>query len=116
VFEQVGEIIGALKSAGVRDVSLDPAEVNVPGIWVKPPVVAADVLEGYTLTVDLVLVVEPMTPSRALDVLDGLITTVVGAVGGPSGLITPGSVIMPDKSVCPCYTYPLQVATETNGA
>jgi hypothetical protein len=116
LFAQVDEIIDALVAAGIRDTSLDPAEVNVPGVWVKAPTIVPDVLFGYTLNVDLVLIVEPVTPDRALFALEQLFDQVAAAVGGPAGNVTPGSVIMPDRSVCPCYTYPIAVATEqTNG-
>lgn len=115
LFAQVGEIVAALNTAGVRDVSLDPAEVNVPGVWIKPPTIHADVLAGYTLTIDLVLIVEPATPVRALDALGGLFAVVQTAVGDPAGPVVPGSVLMPDRSVCPCYTYPVTVATQTMG-
>jgi hypothetical protein len=115
LFAQVGEIVDALKGAGIRDVSLDPADINVPGVWVKPPRVTPDVLAGYSLTVDLVLIVEPVTPPHALDALETLFELVESVVGGPSGVVFPGSVLMPDRSVCPCYTYPLTVATQTIG-
>jgi hypothetical protein len=111
LFAQVDEVIDALKAAGIRDVSLDPAEVNVPGVWVKAPTVRPDVLAGYVLTMDLVLIVEPVTPTHALAALGDFIES-VAAVVHPSGPIIPGSVLMPDRSVCPCVTFPIAVQTQ----
>ena len=105
-------LITALTDAGVRDVSLDPAEVTIPGVWVKAPIVRADTLAGYVLVVQLVLIVAPATPDRALVALGELLDIVANTLGGPHGEVTPGSVVMPDRSICPCYTYPITLNTD----
>jgi hypothetical protein len=83
-FDQLEELRLALVAAGVRDTSLDPSDVKVPGIWIKAPTVSKELLDGYVLRLELVLIVSKATAARALEEL-GTLLDIVAAIIDPAG-------------------------------
>lgn len=87
------DLVDTLEAADV-EVALDPADLNLPGVWVQVTGVAADRLEGRTITTRLVLVVPDTGALRSLEALLELLDKVDTVV--PVDTATPLTVALPE--------------------
>lgn len=110
-FSQVDQLVNALKVGGIRDVSTDPAELLLPGVLVQPQAVAAEVLIGHRIRIQLALIGQAVTPSRALGQLADLFVKVEAVVGAADEART-ATMLMPDGVAYPCLLYPVDLYTE----
>lgn len=107
-FADLDALAQILRNGGVGSVSVDAAEVNVPGVWIRFDGVG-ERLAGLTLNTTLYLMVGDQDPRRALDALAALYNQVAVAlrpIGGPAGpatragvVATPGTIPLPALAV-----------------
>jgi hypothetical protein len=117
------ELTAAIKGADptgelIRSASLNPDEVQVPGVWVRFDGLAYDVLAGLTVKLTLHLIV-PNAGGFArvlgkLAELHNLVKPVVAGYGGPSGNTTRTGVLLPGNSSnpMPALAIPLDLLTD----
>jgi hypothetical protein len=109
-----GELPGQLV-----EVSLDPADLNLPGVWVAFDGITTNRLRGATLTVRLFLVAPDVAPRDAGRQLVDLFNTVKARLRtkpGPvhiSGRTTSETVILPgyEGRPLPALAIPVELAT-----
>lgn len=102
-----------LTSNGVR-AAVDPAKVQVPGVWIAYSGATVDQLDGSgTLALDLYLIVPDSATGPVLDALDELLGNVLGLVD-VVGRIEPTTVVLPGNSTKPLpgYKAPVQLDYE----
>lgn len=116
-FADLDQLATVLTDAGVRSVSMDPAKVNLPGVWIELTGVDLDVLEGVTIKVNLVCLAGDTDPRRAAGQLAGLFNKVVPAIadlGGPAGTTLPGTYVFSGSTAAlPGLAIPLDLTTTT---
>lgn len=84
-------------AAGIRSVTLDPAQLEpLPGVLIRPQAFAVDLLDGFTPTADLYIVVPDQTHDRALAELVPLANSVLDVID-PAGPIRVATVQLPDN-------------------
>lgn len=115
------ELVAAIKAAdptgeAIRSASLNPDEVQLPGVWVRFDGLAYDQLAGLTVRVTLHLIVGNAGGfSRVLGklaALHNLVKPVVAGYGGPTGPTTRTSVILPTNTQpMPALAVPLDLLT-----
>jgi hypothetical protein len=95
----------------IRSVSLDPAEVNAPGVWISTPSIDVEFLNGgATLTPVLYLIVPDNGVTRSMRAAVELLNHVVEAVGLPSAAVTPARVALPSSaSPLPALAFPIDL-------
>lgn len=87
-FLPVSDLAAAIKAAGVRQASVDPAELTAPPfVYLKPNGIDYDLLDGFTLILDLVCVVSPGKRPTVLKNLAELLNKVTTVVA-PDGTVT----------------------------
>jgi hypothetical protein len=107
-FTSVQALTDLLDGAGVK-ATLDPSELNLPGVWITVDTFQARTLNGgIRLTVSLWLIVPNVDPVRALEQLADLWRTVRTLVT-PDGPTTTTSVILPGNptEAMPAFRFPL---------
>lgn len=89
-------VVDWLRSEGGLSADLDPAKVNLPGVWVAVGPIAPDLLDGNGHVTPLLYLVVPdgLAPD-VLTMLDRLLGDVLALVD-VEGDVRPQSVIMPD--------------------
>ncbi len=95
-FADLDALATILKDAGVRDASMDPAKLSLPGVWLELTGIELDVLEGQTIKLNLVCLTQDTDPRRAATQLAALFNTVVAAIadlGGPADTAIPGTYV-----------------------
>lgn len=91
---------------GIRSVTLDPVELEpLPGVLIRPTGFALDLLDGFTPTADLFLVVPDQTHDRALAELVPLANELLEAIE-PAGPIRVATVQLPDGVRLPALLIP----------
>lgn len=116
--ELVAELIAADPSREiVRSASLNPDEVNVPGVWVRLDSLDKGTLSGLRVRLTLHMIVSPAGGfARTLAQLAGmwnLLRPVVARYGGPTGPVTRVSVILAANAApMPALAVPLDLLTE----
>lgn len=86
-FDDVDDLIAQLRSVdGIRSVDVDPAKVNLPGIWVRFDGIDLDRLAGATLRLTLALLAPDVDVRRAMADLQPLFNTVVDALATTYGI------------------------------
>ena len=106
----INDLVDTLEDAGIRSVSVDPAEINTPGVWVQFTGFEADLLGGYTISTALVCIVGDISPLRSLATLSELVDKVLTVVD-PSGPITAVAVNMPGAKPLPGLRIPFDLPT-----
>lgn len=116
-FADLDELATILEAAGVRDVSMDPSKLNLPGVWIELNGIDLDVLDGLTIKVNLVCLTGDTDPRRAATQLAALFNQVVPAIaslGGPAGVTTAGTWTFPGSTArLPGLAIPLDLTTTT---
>lgn len=85
----------ALTAAGIRH-AVDPADLNTPGVLIKPTGFALDLLDGATATADLFAVVDNNPHDQALAELVALGNKLLEVVDA-AGAVRLASVQLPDS-------------------
>jgi hypothetical protein len=112
--DELVELLKATDPAGetIRSVSLDPSEVNVPGIWVSLTGVGPHTLAGVTISLTLYLIVEDAGFARTLGRLADLYNLVRPALPGPPGVATRSGVVLPGSTTpMPALAVPFDMLT-----
>lgn len=116
-FADLDALAAVLKAAGVRDASMDPAKVNLPGVWIELTGIDLDVLDGVTIKVNLVCLTQDTDPRRAATQLAALFNQVIPAIadlGGPAETTVPGTYVFPGSTAAlPGLAIPLELTTTT---
>lgn len=107
--EWVTELTTALKSAGVRSVAVDPTDLNLPGVLIKPTGFRFDLLAGTTATAELYAAVPDQDHDRALVALAELGNTVLEAIDATEALLR--TLLLPDGSRVPALLIPYDTPT-----
>lgn len=108
----IAALVEDLESAGIRDVTTDPAALNLPGVLVQLAGVREDVLAGTTLELRLLCVSPDRDPNRSMAILADLYNQVVDVIGGPTGTTTTGSLTLPtDATPYPVMAVPFDLFT-----
>jgi hypothetical protein len=96
--EWLTELTTALEgAAGIRSVTLDPAQLEpLPGVLIRPTGFALDLLDGFTPTADLFIVVPDQPHPRALAELVPLANAVLEVID-PAGPVRVATVQLPDN-------------------
>lgn len=95
--DAVDALATALAAApGITTASANPAEVRAPGVYLRHTGYSLDLLGGYTIRLDLHLVVPDTGYLRSRDALGALLGLVVDVIDPdgdvvPQGLVLPGS-------------------------
>lgn len=93
------DVTAALAAAGVERVTTDARDLNPPGVWVSPRVLAHDLLGGGgTVTLDLWLVAPDTGTPQALATLSDLLALVLAAVDPDADTDLAQSVTTPNGS------------------
>ena len=120
-FADIDELVTQLSSAdGIRSVDVDPAKINLPGIWVRFDGIDLDRLDGADLRMTLALITGYTDVRRAMATLGPLFNTVVDVLDTALGIgpdeagTAAGTVQMPDGSAPkPALLIPITLATQT---
>lgn len=104
------EFADLLKAAGVPSASLDPHEVNTPGVWLQVTRIIDPVLggESYTLELTAIAVAADKGVRRSTRELSKLLEQISG-VCLPSGDVTVVTVTFPEAEALPGLSIPLTV-------
>lgn len=122
--QDITDLAAAIKAAApelIRSASVNPDEVQVPGVWIRFDGIEDTTLGGgLTLNLTLHLIV-PNAGGFArvlaqLAELRNAVKPVVAGFGGPSGPTTRTGVILPANSTTPlpALAVPLALLTEQN--
>jgi hypothetical protein len=105
--EWLTQLTTALEAVpGIRSVSLDPVELEpLPGVLIRPTAFALELLDGFTPTAELFIVVPDQTHPRALAELVPLANAVLEAIE-PAGPIRVATVQFPDGVRLPALLIP----------
>jgi hypothetical protein len=105
-------MVEVLKAAGVKSVSVDPADVNPPGVLVQVrELTFPDLGDCAEVGLDLVLVVPDRDHRRALSALSALLGVVLEAVD-PDGPVLLRTLALPDSPTgLPALVVPVDVPT-----
>lgn len=104
-------LVEHLVEGGVR-AAVDPARLNVPGVWIEVVTVEPNMLDGGgTISIGLNLIVPDGPYDSALANLDDLLGQVVDLVD-VFGDVTPQTVVLPDGSNCPSWLATVQRSYE----
>jgi len=100
------EVVDALASAGVS-ATIDPRNVNLPGVWVQRLTLTPDLLcGGQTMRLRLVLVAPDVGTEQALDILDDLLDAAYKVAQPNTGTgTTDRTVLLPDSATPYPATY-----------
>lgn len=114
-FADLDTLAELLEDAEIRDVSMDPAKLNLPGVWIELTGIEADLLDGVTIKVNLVCLCQETDARRAATQLATLWNKVIPAIaslGGPAGPTVPGTYVFPGSSAqLPGLAIPLDLST-----
>lgn len=114
-FANLDQLVTALKAAGVRSASIDPAELNLPGVLIEVTGVSLDLLAGVTIKLNLVCLVSDDKPKQAAKQLQALfnkVADVARAHGGPTDDSTVGRWVLPGSAAeLPGISVPLDLIT-----
>lgn len=115
-FDDLDELAGRFKAAGVRSVELDPAKVNAPGVWLRVDTLDQGELAGdVTFGITVHLIVPERGVRRGLDELGVLYNTVapvLAGIGGPTGQVRLVGVQLPGSSTpLPALAIPIDLDT-----
>lgn len=92
----VDALVEALVDAGIRQASVDPADLSLPGVWVQITGVDQDRLgSGPTINTRLVLMVPDTGIRLSLEALAELYNQVCEVID-PAGPATPLTVSLPE--------------------
>lgn len=84
-----------ITEAGIR-ADLDPAQLSLPAVWVRPTAVALDLLAATSIAVELVCIVPDTDHRRALEALEALAGMVLDLIdAGGDVLLT--TVQLPEQ-------------------
>lgn len=107
--DDADEVVALIKSAGIRSVSTEAAELNMPAVWVQIVGFTFDRLAGYTLNTRIVLVVGDRKPARARRELAELLNKVLTKVN-PGGPVVARTYQLPENPTpFPGLSFPLNV-------
>ena len=114
--DELVDALGALDPVVVRSVSLNPDEVNLPGIWIRFDGLNDNVLAGLTVRLTLHLIVGNgggfARVLAALADMRNLVKPVVAGYGGPTGPTARTSVILSaGTQPMPALAIPLDLLT-----
>lgn len=118
----VDELVAAIRAADpdadvIRSVSINPTEVQLPGVWVRFDGLEEDVLAGLTVKLTVHVIV-PNAGGFArvlagLAQLRNLVKPVLTTYGGPTGPTTRTGVILPSSTQpMPALAIPLDLLTD----
>lgn len=120
--DDLDELVAAIKAANpagdiIRSVSMNPDEVQLPGVWLRFDAVEYGNLAGLTVKLTLHLIVANAGGyARVLAALAGmlnLVKPVVAGYGGPNGPITRTAVLLSSSTQpTPALAVPLDLLTE----
>jgi hypothetical protein len=102
----INEVVEALRDAGIR-ADLDPAKVNLPGVWVWLGPFQVDTLATYRNDLRLQLLVKDTHDHRAFTQLLDLARKVNAVI--PVRTATPRQVPLPDGNPLPALEVPFTV-------
>lgn len=117
------ELVAALRGADpthelIRSVSLNPDEVQLPGVWVRFDQLEEDVLAGLTVRVTVHMIVSSAggfaRQLAGLAELRNLVKPVLATYGGPAGPTTRVGVILSTSAGAqpmPALAVPLDLST-----
>lgn len=105
----------ALEDAGVRSVSIDPGDLNLPGVLIQVTGIGQDLLAGCTIKTNLLLLVDDVKPKQTaqqLQDLYNLVVPVVRGYGGPTDDSVMGKWVLPGQPTpLPGISVPLDLLT-----
>jgi len=110
--DSLDDLVAALLAhASIRSVSLDPAEVQAPGVWISAPAIDVEFLDGgATLTPTLYLIVPDNGVARSMRAAVELLNHTISVVGLPAATVTPARVSLPSSaSPLPALAFPLDL-------
>lgn len=115
-FDALDELAAELKAGGVREASTNPADLNLPGVWVQATGIDFDLLDGYTIHARLVLVVADNGVARSMTALAELLTDVVQVIG-PSDTVTATTATLPSNPArLPALAVPIDLTVTGDNA
>lgn len=117
----IAEVVAAIRAADpgadvIRSVSTDPAEVQLPGVWIRFDGLEENILAGLTVKLTLHLIVANAggfaRVLAGLAELRNLVKPVLTTYGGPNGPTTRTAVILPSSTQpMPALAVPLDLLT-----
>lgn len=116
-FDDLDALIALLKAADpghelIRSVSVDPSEVNVPGIWVAVEGIGPHTFAGVTIRTTLYLIVPDGDIRRVLTKLADMFNLVRPALPGPHDPATRAGVVLPSSTTpLPALAVPFNLLT-----
>lgn len=116
-FANVDQLVVLLKAAGIRSASIDPAELNLPGVLIEITGVGQDLLAGCTIKTRLICLVADDKPKQAAKQLQTLFNQVAGVartLGGPTDDSEVSRWVLPGSAAeLPGIAVPLDLLTTT---
>lgn len=110
--DDVDKVVALVKSAGIRSVSDQASDLNLPGVWVCTLGYTFNVAAkgAYTLNGELRLAVDDQNPRRARKALQQLLNQVLTKVS-PSGPVVARTWLLPehDPALVPGLQVPFNV-------
>jgi hypothetical protein len=114
--DDVDQLVTLVRSVGVRNVSDESSDLNMPGVWVCALGYTFNLHRGYTLNAELRLVVDDQSPRRARHALSDLLNAVLEVVA-PSGPVVARTFLLPqhDPAYLPGLAVPVNVTVTPEG-
>lgn len=108
----VDDLTAALIAGGIRSATVDAADLNLPGVLIKPTGFESLSLASTLASADLYVAVPDMAHDRALAALVELGNKVLAVIdpAGPARLVT---LQLPDASRVPALLIPYDTPTDT---
>ena len=116
--EDLDSLIEALQDAGVDSVGYDPAQLNLPGVWVNLTELEPFTLQGLRIRLELIVLAPNTEPRYALAALQPVFNQVLDAItpkpfSGPSGPALTGVWSFGEsKTRYPGIAVPLELLTQ----
>lgn len=112
-FVAVDELVAALKAGGIRSVSVDPADINPPGVLVKVTGVDLDLLAGLTITTELLCVVPDNGQRRSMTALAALFNQVTTVVDPTAATRVVSVLLLENQAPLPGLSVPFDLPYNT---
>ena len=96
-FSGLDDLVTGLKATGIRSVSTNPADLNLPGVLVDLAAIRFDLLGGVTLVLRVSLIAPDTGPTRSLGALRDLLTK-AGPLLDPEGDAIGVVMSLPEQS------------------
>jgi hypothetical protein len=108
--DDVDELVELIKSSGLRNVSDEAADLNLPGVWVCTTGYTFKLAKGYVLNAELRLCTDDQNPRRARKALQKLLNQVLTVVS-PSGPVVARTWLLPEHqpALVPGLQVPINV-------